>query len=91
MQGDPGSIPGSGRSDGEGIACPLQYSWDSLVAQPVKNLPAMQETRVRSLSGEDPLEKGKAAHCRILAWKMPRTIQSMGGKELDVTERLPLL
>ena len=50
--GDPGSIPGSGRSPGEGISYPLQYSWASLVAQMVKNLPAMQETWVRSL--EDP-------------------------------------
>ena len=44
--GDPGSIPGSGRSLGEGIAYPLQYSWASLVAQLVKNLPAMRETWV---------------------------------------------
>ena len=41
--GNPGSIPGSGRSPGEGINYPLQYSWASLVAQLVKNLPAMQE------------------------------------------------
>ena len=45
---------------------PLQYSWASLVAQTVKNLPAMQETRVRSLGGEDPLEKGQVAHSSIL-------------------------
>jgi len=44
--GDPGSIPGSGRSPGEGIGYPLQYSWASLVAQLVKNPPAMQEIRV---------------------------------------------
>ena len=44
--GDPGSIPGSGRSTGEVIGYPLQYSWASLVAQLVKNLPAMQETWV---------------------------------------------
>ena len=42
--GDPGSIPGSGRSPGEGIGYPLQYSWASLVAQLVKNLPGMRET-----------------------------------------------
>ena len=47
--GEPGSIPGSGRSPGEGIGYPLQYSWASLVAQTVKNLPAMWETLVRSL------------------------------------------
>jgi len=52
--GDPGSIPGLGRSTGEGIGYPLQYSWASLVAQLAKNLPAMQETRVRSLDWEDP-------------------------------------
>ena len=45
--GDPGSIPGSGGSAGEGIGYPLQYSWASLVTQLVKNLPAMQETWVR--------------------------------------------
>ena len=65
--GDPGSIPGLGRSTGEGIGYPLQYSWASLVAQLVKNLPAMQETWVQSLGWEDPLEKGKATHSRILA------------------------
>ena len=41
------------------------------VAQMVKNLPAMQETRVQSLGGEDPLEKGTATHSSILAWGMP--------------------
>ena len=60
--GDPSSIPGSGRSAGEGIGYPLQYFWASLMAQLVKNLPAMQETWVQSLGWEDPLEKGKAAH-----------------------------
>ena len=62
IAGNPGLIPGSGRSVGEGIGYPLQYSWASLVAQLVKNLPAMQETWVQSLGWEDPLEKGKAAH-----------------------------
>ena len=56
--GDPGSIPGSGRSAGGGIGYPLQYSCASLVAQLVKNLPAMQETWVPSLSWKDPLEEG---------------------------------
>ena len=60
--GDPGSIPGSKRSSGEGIGYPLQYSWASLVAQLVKNLPAMWETWVRSLGWKDPLEKEKATH-----------------------------
>ena len=55
--GDPGLIPGSGRSTGEGISYPLQYSWASLVAQLVKNLPAIRETWVRSLGWENPLER----------------------------------
>ena len=63
--GDPSSIPGLGRPPEEGIGYPLQYSWASLVAQLVKNLPAMLETRVRSLGWEDPLEKGKATHSSI--------------------------
>ena len=58
---DPSSIPGSGRSTGEEIGYPLWYSWASLVAQLVKNLPAMRETWVWSLSWEDPLEKGTTA------------------------------
>ena len=69
--GNPGSIPGSGRCTGEGIAYLLQYSWASLVAELVKNLPAMQETWVQSLGWEDPLEKGKATHSSILAWRIP--------------------
>ena len=72
--GDPSSIAGSGRSAGEGICYPLQYSWASLVAQLVKNLPAIWETWARSLGWEDPLEKGKAAHSRILAWRIPWTV-----------------
>ena len=65
--GDPGSIPGSGRSPGKGIGYPFQYSWAPLVAQLVKNLPAMWVTCVRSLGWKDPLEKGKATHSSILA------------------------
>ena len=72
--GDPGLIPGLGRSTGEGIGYPLQYSWASLVAQLVKNLPAMQETWVQSLGWEDPLEKGKATHSSVLAWGIPWTV-----------------
>ena len=65
--GDPGFIPGSGRSAGEGRGYPLQYSWAFLVAQMVKNLPAMQETRVQSLDWEDPLDESMATHSGILA------------------------
>ena len=68
------SIPGSGRSTGEGIGYPFQYSWDSFVAQLVKNLPAMQETWVQSLGWEDPLEKGKATLSSVLPWRMPWTV-----------------
>ena len=78
--GDPGSIPGSGRSPGEGIGYPLQCSWASFVAQLVKNPPAMRETWVRSLGWEDPLKKGKATYFSILTWRIPWTIQSMGSQ-----------
>ena len=76
--GDPSLIPGSGRPTGEGIGYLLQYTSVSLVAQLVKNLPAMWETWVRSLGWEDPLEKGRATPCNILAWRTPWTVQSMG-------------
>ena len=72
--GDPGSIPGSGSSPGEGIGYPLQYSWTSLMAKMVKNLPVMQETWVWSLGWGDPLEEGMVTHSwrmeNILAWRM---------------------
>ena len=64
-------IPGSGRFAREEIGYPLQYSWASLEAQLVKNLPAMWGTWVRPLGWEDPLEKGKATHSSILAWRIP--------------------
>ena len=69
--GDPSLISGLGRSTGEGIGYPLQYSWASLAAQLVRNPLAMQETWVRSLDWEDPLKKGKAIHSSILAWRIP--------------------
>ena len=56
--GDLDSIPGLGRSAGEGIGYPLQYPWTSLVAQLVKNLSAMQKTSVQFLGWEGPLKKG---------------------------------
>jgi len=62
-----------GRSAGEMMGYPFQYSWASLVAQLVKNLPAMRETWVRSLGWKDPLEKGKATHSSVLAWRIPWT------------------
>ena len=71
--------------------------WASLVAEMVKNLPAMQETWVQSLDWEDPLEKGTAAHSSVLAFKIPWTekpgrLQGVHGvtKSSDMTERLSL-
>ena len=75
--GDPSLIPGLGRSPGEGKGYPLQYSWASLVAQLIKNPPAMQETWVRSLGWEDPPEKGKATHSSIQAWRIPWAIHGV--------------
>ena len=68
---DPGSIPGLGRSPGEGIGYPLQYSSASLVAQLVKKPHATWETWIRSLGWEDPLQEGMATHPSILAWRIP--------------------
>ena len=68
IAGDASLIPGSGKSAGEGIGYPFQYSCDSLVAQLVKNPPAMSETWDRSL------EKGKATQSSILAWRVPWTV-----------------
>ena len=71
--------------------------WTSLVAQPIRNLPAMQETRVQSLNWEDLLEKEMATHSSILAWKIPwmeepSSLQSMGsqrvGHDRDFTHML---
>ena len=88
--GDPGSIPGSGSSPGEGIGYPLQYSLASLVVQLVKNLPTMWETWVQSPDWEDPLEKGK--QLTPVFW--PREFHGLyspwGHKESDTTEQLSL-
>jgi len=62
--------PGWGRFAGEGIGYPLEYSWASLVAQLIKNPPAMWETWSRSLGWQDYLEKGTATHFSILAWRI---------------------
>ena len=82
-----------GRSHGEAIGYPLQYSWASLVAQLVKNLPSMQETWFQSLGWEDPLEEGMATHSSILTWRIPMdrgawwaACSPWGHKELDTTE-----
>ena len=67
-------IHGSGRSAGEAIGYPLQYSWVSLVAQLIKSPPAMRETWVRSMGWKDPLEKEKATQSIILASRIPWTV-----------------
>ena len=86
--GDPSSIPGSGRSAGEGLGYPLQYSWASLVAQLVKSTCNMGDLGL--IPGlDDPLEKRMATHSSILAWRTPWTIP-WGHKELDMTEGLSL-
>ena len=72
--GDLGSIPGLGRSPGKAKGFPLQFSWVSLEAQLVKNLPAMWETWVSSLGWKESLEKGKTTHLSFLAWKILWTV-----------------
>ena len=91
--GDPDSIPGLGKPHGEGIGYPLQYSWAFLVAQVVKNLPAMGETWVQFLGWEDPLEEVMVTPSSILAWRIhgteePSGQQSIGSQKSDMTERL---
>ena len=84
--GDPGSIPGSGTSPEEGVGYPLQYSWASLVAQMVKNPPAMQQTWVHSLGQEYPLEEGVETHSSILAWRIPMDREAWWATVHGVTE-----
>ena len=64
------------------FTCALTLSGASLVALLVKNLPALRETWVRSLGWEDPLEKGKATHSSILAWRIPWTVESVGSQRV---------
>ena len=66
---------------------PFQYSWASLVAQLVKNLPTVQETRVPSLDWEDPLEESMATHSSFLAWRIPGT-EEPGGLQFMVSQRV---
>ena len=89
--GDPSSIPGLGRSAGEGIGYPSQYSWASLVAQMVKNPPTVRETWLRSLGWKAPLEKGVATHSSILGqrslvgcspWNSPGQNTGVGSRSL---------
>ena len=84
----PIQFPGSGRSTAEGIGYPLQNSWASLVAQPVKNLSAMRETWVRSLGWEDPLEKGKSPTPVFWPGEFHGLYSLWGHKESNTTEWL---
>ena len=59
-----------------------QLNWPELMAQQVKNPPAMQETWVRSLGWKDPLEEGKATHSSVLPWRIPWTVQSTGSQRV---------
>ena len=72
-------IPEMGSSPGKGIGYPPQYSWASMVAQMVKNLPAMWETWVLSLGWEDTLEEGMTTYSRILAWRIPMDREAWWG------------
>ena len=72
--GSPGSIPGTGRSTGERIGYPFQYSWTFLVTQMVKNPPSMWETWV----GKSP-RRGMATHSSILTWRIPMDKRSLEG------------
>ena len=84
--GDTGLIPGPGISTGEGIGYPLQYSWASLVAQLVKNPPAMQETCVRSLSWEDSPAELKGYSLQYSGLEKSMDYTSWSRKESDMTE-----
>ena len=91
--GDSSFILGLGRSPGEGIGYPLQYSWTFPVAQMVKNLPEMQKTWVRSPVWEDPLEKGMVTQSSILAWRIPMdrgawraTVQGVANSQTQLSD-----
>ena len=86
----PGSILGLGRPPGEGIGYSLHYSWASLVAQMIKNAPAMQESWIQSLGQENPLKKGMETHFNFLAWRIPWTEEPGRLRRSDMIERLAL-
>ena len=85
---DPDLVHGLRRSAEEGKGYPVQCSWAFLLAQLVKNLPAMWETWVQSLDWEDPLEVEMVTHSSILAWRIswtevPGGLQSMGSQRVE--------
>ena len=87
---DPSSLPGLGRSAGEGIDYPLQCSWAFLVAHLVKNAPTMRETWIRSLGWEDLLEKERLLTPVFWTGEFHGLYSPWGLKELDTTEHLSL-
>ena len=86
--GDPGSIPGSGRSGADGIGYPLQYSWTSLVTQLVKNLPAVWKTWVRSLDWKVPWRRERLPTPAFWPGEFHGLYSVWSHKELDMTEQL---
>ena len=88
--GDPGLIPGLGRSPGEGKGYPLQYPWASLVAQQVKNLPAMQETWVRSWVEKIPRRRERLPTPVFWPGEFHGLYSPWGRKESDTAEQLSL-
>ena len=87
---DPNLIPGSGRSAGEGIGYPLQYSWTSQVTQLVKNLPAVWETEAWSLGWEDPWRRERLPTPVFWPGEFHGMYGCMGCKDSDMTEWLSL-
>ena len=83
-------ILGLRRSTGKGIGYPLQYSWASLVAQLLKNLPAMRETLVRSLGWEDPQRRERLPIPVFWPGEFHGLYRTWGHKESDTTEQLSL-
>ena len=79
-------IPGSGRSTGEGIGYPLQYTWASLVAQLVKNPPTMRDTWVQSLSWEDPWRRERLPTPVFWPGEFHGVCSPWGRQESDTTE-----
>ena len=86
--GDPGSVPRSGSSPGEGISYPTPVFLGFSVAQTVKNLPAMQQPRVRATGWEDPLQKGTATLSSILDWRLPMNRGEAGGLQSMGSQRV---
>ena len=86
--GDPASIPGSGRSAGEGIGYPLQCSWASLVAQMVKNLPSVWETWVGPWTGNIPWRKERLPTPVFWPGEFHGLYSAWGHREFDMTEQL---